>query len=275
MHVLPGRTLGYINPDLLYVTSFNDAMYRATGARLVSSFCESASQGRLLLCPESCDPVIAYEEADRILCLSLDNSALLHDWLKQNADIIPISMGGLAPPCHGPEPDNPASEHVKGCVHGWFKKNASRWFRKIVSIKEALRVANARYLIWLDSGCFFKDQVTLDAVIRWFDGRASFTHKSTQRQVIESGILGFDLATEGLQLIEQTLHRYMSGEFRLDERWDDGFQFQATLASHPGISVNDIATVAAGPLKNVAGKGLAGSYIAHEKGIHRFKRIMV
>lgn len=268
-------TLKSIKADLLYVTSFNDPMYRATGARLVSSFRESASEGKLLLCHESCSPAIADEDHDRIFCLSLDNSVLLHLWLAENADIIPISMGGRAGSCRCPEPDNPASEHVRGCVHGWFNKNASRWFRKIVSLNEAVRFADARYLIWLDSDCFFKRQVSLDDVIGWFDGCATFIHKSNQRQVIESGLLGFDLAAEGFQLIEQTMNRYLSGQFRRDERWDDGFQFQVTLEAHPEISVNDIATVAAGPLKDVVGRGLAGAYIAHEKGIHRFKRIMV
>ena len=105
------------------------SMMQRTGQPALAWFRRSASrqaQSRLLLCPESCDPVIADEEADRILCLSRDNFALLHDWLKQNAAIIPISTGGLASPCHCPEPDNPASDHLKGCIHGWFNKNASR-----------------------------------------------------------------------------------------------------------------------------------------------------
>jgi hypothetical protein len=259
-----------ISPPILYVTSFTESMYLATGARLVESFRSTAAEGALLLCPECFKTPIPPDVTNQIYIKALDDSQLLKNWLAVNADIIPASLGGTAQRCTCPEPDNAAATHARGCPYGWFNKNASRWFRKLIALNMAMAVKGARYVIWLDSDCYFKKRVTTDVVTQWFNGSSVFFHKGRQRGVIESGVIGFDLAFGGGQLIEKTMLRYLSGEFRKDLRWDDGFQFQLALRDYPEIAAIDLATTASGPFRDVVAHSPVGGYIAHEKGVHRF-----
>lgn len=262
-----GRT--HLNP--LFVTSFGPDMYHATGVHLVRSFRESQTEGTLLLCHENLTGQIHDDEAARILVYDLGESALLGEWLERNRDIIPPSLGGTAQRCRCPKPANPDVDHVRGCAWGWFNKTASRWFRKIAALDYARGLQGYDALVWLDSDCRFVRTLPLEEVDCWFGEAAAFYLKSPDREVIESGVIGFRLNGAGRRLIQSVVDRYRSGDFRSDLRWDDGYQFQLCL-HHAGVPCVDLARRASAH-GDVVAHSPVGRYLGHSKGIHRLLRI--
>lgn len=249
---------------VLFVTSFAPDMYRVSGLRLVQSFLESGTGGTLLLCEEG-NAAAAAPADPRIRRYDLDRSEFLAGWLTANRDIIPVNLGGSAPPCDCPTPD--IWNHRSGCVWGWFNKNASRWFRKIVSLDYARSLPGYDALVWLDSDCRFKKCLPEIQVEEWFSTASVFYVKSPDREVAESGVIGFRLDEDGRRFLRLTSDRYRTGEFRLYPRWDDGYQFQVTLDEHPEIPAVDLASHMSAHWAVVPNSAV-GEYLEHDKGVH-------
>lgn len=258
---------------LLCVTTFNDELFEASGRRLVRTFLRYGdAASSLLVCHEgACGSLLP--ASGRLLSFDLDQSRFLRDWLQAHRDIIPTNLGGLAVECDCPS-RGPFDEHAAGCHWFWFNKNASRWFRKIVSLDAALQLDGFDALLWLDSDTRFKKRLPHAVVQDWFGGGSVFYFKSPQRRVMESGVLGVRLDDGGRRFLNTTIERYRSGEFRRYERWDDGFHFQTTLWEDASIRARDLATRKTGGTF-VLPNSPAGSYLGHDKGLHRRARIMV
>lgn len=248
--------------NVLYVTSFSPDLYQATGRHLLRSYLESDSDGRMLICHEQGMAGEFRGLGGQFLVDDLDKSQLLSQWLKANRDIIPSYLGGDAGPCHCV-----GNDHATGCASSWFNRNASRWFRKIVSLDQAIQIADVDIIIWLDSDCRFKRKLTTKEILDFFGEHAIFYLKSKDRTVMESGIVGFYLNRGGRDFIEITTRRYRSGEFRNYERWDDGYQFQVTVERHPEIMAVDLATHMSG-YDDVVPNSPLGVYFNHFKGVH-------
>lgn len=255
--------------SILFVTSFTPEMFAVTGTRLVRSFLETKSQGTLLICHEGFHSAARFKRR-RLRTFDLNRAALLAEWLTQNRDVIPKRFGGSAGLCQCPEPRNPFGRHRPRCPGAWFNRNAARWFRKIVSLDYAIRLPHYEYIVWLDSDCVFKARLPESEVRQWFQQKAVFYLKSGGRKVIESGVIGVRNTPQGRKFIAATVDRYRSGAFREDLRWDDGYQFQLALRSHPEIPAIDLATHASGkrPCGHVLPHSPPGRYIFHQKGIH-------
>lgn len=252
-----------MNP--LFVTSFGPDMYDATGVHLVRSFAQIQADGCLLLCHEKLGGRV--HDFDRMMIYDLGESALLRDWLENNRDIIPPALGGNAPRCGCPQPDNPHVDHARGCPWGWFNKRASRWFRKIASLDYARHIAGFDALIWLDSDCRFRRALPGEEIDRWFGGASVFYLKSPEREVIESGVMGFRMNEGGQRLLGSVVDHYRSGAFRSDRRWDDGYQFQLTIARNGEVPCVDIAERMSGD-GHVVAHSPVGRYLEHRKGVH-------
>ena len=250
---------------VLYVTSFASDMYKATGESLVKSFIDTGTPGTLLCFPEGFD---IPEPPPRVLARSLTGDTILNTFLHQNKDVIPAHLGGEHQGCACPGgPYGPHSKlHQEKCVGHWFNRNASRWFRKVVSLYRALE-RPADIMVWLDSDCVFKRSLPEQKLAKVFQNKAVFYMKSRKRKVLESGIMGFFLARGGKAFIELTMNRYISGEFRKYRRWDDSFQFQTTRDEHKHLSTIDIATGMSGHSEVACHTPLA-PYLEHFKGKH-------
>lgn len=254
---------------VLYLTSVNPAIYAASGKGMVASFVATKTEGSLLVSYEG-----GGEAADlckkypNVLGYDLEQSSFLASWLQANADVIPERLGGKYKKCTCPNPSNPHSKsHRPGCPGAWFNAHASRWFRKIVTLDEALGISSGYDIfVWVDADCRFKKRLTAETVLGFFKGAAVFYLKSVQRLAPESGVLGFHLERGGAEFIENVVARYRSGLFRKSPRWDDGYQFGEEIKAGTCKCV-DLATRATGHADVVCNSPLA-PYIDHDKGKH-------
>src|SRR5579872_4138372 len=138
----------------LFVTSFTPGIFEATGLPMVASFLESRTPGTLLVCHEGF-PASAPFEFPGVRTYDLNTDPLLDEWLERNRDIIPDFLGGAAQECDCPNPA-PFARHKSGCHWYWFNKNASKWFRKVVSLAYAARLDEPEQVVWVDADCVFK-----------------------------------------------------------------------------------------------------------------------
>lgn len=255
----------------LFVTSFNASIYGTSGMHLLMSYTQHAADIPLLACTEGVEP----EEIQRhpgVAEYDLDGSILLREWLAANEDVIPEELGGRAAPCKCPGQEL-FGVHKAGCHWAWFNRNASRWFRKIAALEFAANWSlDCDALVWIDSDCCFVQQVSPESVEEWFDGASMFYLKGPDREVIESGVIGFRLNREGRSLLDDVVDRYRSGAFRADERWDDGYQFTVAVSGRSGGTV-DVAGRAVGS-GHVVELSRVGPYIRHMKGLHKYTRVM-
>src|SRR5690242_11266719 len=132
---------------VLFVTSFEREMFAATGAVLVISWLDYVSESALLVCHENLGSGAIFQHT-RLLQYDLRHSELLRQWLLDHRDIIPRALGGEAEACGCPNPAHPFGPHRRGCHWQWFNKNASRWFRKVVSLDYALRLPGFDAVVW-------------------------------------------------------------------------------------------------------------------------------
>jgi hypothetical protein len=253
--------------DILYVTSFGVDMYNATGVHLVESFLNSHSDGELLCSYEGHINDMSQMTHDKVRCFDLSKSEFLQTWLYENRDIIPVGLGGEAQPCRCESPADPWSPHREGCPYGWFNKNASRWFRKIVTLEIAMSTG-ADAIVWVDSDCRFKNKLLSDLWCSLFSEHSVLYHKTPAREVIESGVIAFKMDSLGTQFLNDVIAAYRNGQFRNERRWDDGYIFQRIIELHPEVPSRDLATGCG--VDHVLPSSPLGGYIEHYKGVHGF-----
>jgi hypothetical protein len=252
--------------EVLYVTSFGPDMYVATGVHLVESFLTLESEGQMLCCHEGAIHDMSSMNHERVQCYNLDASEFLHAWLSSNKDIIPVALGGDAQRCSCSFPDDPYSQHRDRCPFTWFNKNASRWFRKIVSLERAME-ANADLVVWIDSDCRFVRKLPAEiwSVLR--SDCSVLYHKSAARSVVESGVIAFRMDEGGKDMLRHVIEYYRSGDFRAESRWDDGYIFQQMIERYPNIISKDLAREST-PSGHVLPSSPLGPYLHHYKDVH-------
>lgn len=258
---------------LLWVTSFADDMWNASGKALLDSFFKSKSDGRVFIGTERIDTATLLTDLvkKRVTPYPLEADPYLQNFLETNADIIPQHLGGKhpSPECHCPK--GPLSVHSKQhkqpCVGAWFNRNFSRWFRKIATMRLALeQEPDTEILIWIDADCRFTHKVTERIAQRWFGaGDNGIFYFKSKRPVIETGIVGYQLRF-GLKGLLALFHRYDAGLFRTDPRWDDSMQTQRVVESKIVPSIDLARRV--GAHSEVVPYSPVGSYIIHDKGKH-------
>jgi hypothetical protein len=256
--------------QVVFVTSFQPDMYHATGIHLIESFLAHCSDSKMLICTEKFDGEPLNAKDIRLRVHDITREPLLLEWLVENADIIPRHLGGLVDPCNCPVVGLGIEEtHRPGCNNFWYNRNASRWFRKVVALKVAARQYPKNLLIWLDSDCRFKRHLSSGTAASWFSESTIFYFKSSERKVVDSGILGMDLSRGGIEFLDDVFDRYTSGKFRQDRRWDDGYQIQTVVDLRKDINMIDLAHSASSHWRGeVIATSIVGKYLDHYKGVH-------
>jgi len=252
------------------VTSFSPDLYRASGRRLLESFRVVQQPGILLSCYERTRP-------DDLLCrrrpfefYDLDRDDFLQTWLQDNRDVIPKHLGGATTICGCKDAHLRHSRfHKRGCHWHWMNRNASRFFRKVASLRRAAELADelgTPWLVWLDSDCYFVQSLPLSYLNDKLRDVALF-HFRGHREATESGIVGYHLERGGRRFIEALCERYTSREYLKYHRWDDGFHF-ADLVDKGIVKSRDLAHPSKWRKKteDVIPTTDIREYLAHEKG---------
>lgn len=254
-------------PKILFVTSFNEEMYKATGKALVESFLQKIeySEAKLYIAHEGF-PFITNDNPK----LYIHN--VVDDWLLQilhdNKDVIPKYLGGSAEKCNCKNPYGKRDwDHKKGCYFTWWNRNFSRWLRKISAIRQAFAYNESEllsfdYLLWVDSDCVFRRDFRPENI---FVHDASIIYmKGRFREAIESGIIGFKNNVTGSEAFKKVAQCYSTGEFRKFKRWDDGYIFTKILLEYPTLDL--VRPNYKKP--DVANASLFNKFIQHNKGTH-------
>ena len=253
---------------LLYVTSFAEDMYHASGKQLIDSYLNTNQVGKLLICNEGFDIEL---EDERLLFYRLDKSPLLLDWLSNNLQFIPEYLGGNA------------KEDTLPIAYTGPNRKASRWFRKIVALYYAFQTYGLEYstIVWVDSDCLFKKQITMDKYTRIFDKNVGiFYYLGNKRyrddKGVESGFIGFHRDNKGYNLIRFVMEElYQKQNYLKYMRWDDGYMFRIALSLNISIETIDLAKNS--NLVDVINEknSYFSDYITHNKGFHRINNILV
>lgn len=270
---------------VLYVTSFNEKLYRASGERLIKSFSLLSSEADLLVCYEGGSYHEDFKELTWLKLYNLDGDPFLKRWLSENKDVIPLDRGGQFDGCRckyrkGIEKIFPflakkikRDGHVECCPDSFWNKRASGWFRKIVSIDYALKKFSSSYdyIVWIDCDCVFLKTISKNFLISLFLDKEIIFLKG-ERAVAETGWLGLKVGDLSRNIFEQIRDVYESKEFRSFERWDDAFIIGSVLLRPENYSFSrDIASKKSyfnGTDSNVFPCSLVGEYVEHWKGNH-------
>lgn len=248
--------------NILYVSTFNKKLFEATGRNMLRSFAERKPDGDLLVCYEDDLQTQIKQISANIQRYSLDKDPFLKDWLKRNEDIIPYEYGGKF---HG------RWDNIKRKYGTDFNYQAARFFRKVVSLNYAKEFTRYRYIILIDCDTLFKRRITAELIENLFSDHEMIYMLGKQRERlgtgIEAGWIGFQKNTERFSAIDSFVDIYKTGEFRSQERWDDGFILRSLLTMYKckdlvegGIFRSGAETLDKTPLS---------SYFAHKKGLHQ------
>jgi hypothetical protein len=174
-------------------------------------------------------------------------------------DLISTEFGGSADPAIFTA--DPREAHG-----GWFRKHMFRWFRKIVSVRDASQGFNG-VLIWLDSDCYLKSAMSKNVLAEAFGGADVFYFKG-ERPYTETGVVGYDLSSPYThRLIDDMMTFYSSRAFEMHPRWDDCYAFDWVRRRVRGLCGRDIA----GPMNgfwDVIRTSQLGVVVEHDKGLH-------
>lgn len=257
-----------------WVTSFSPDIYDATGRDFIASAVANPLPGTLFIAPESM-PKVDGTPANAVVLPDLSISAPLQVWLRANADIIPHDKGGLwRGPCKCKRPSGRKDQdHTMPCPGAWYCRNASRWFRKIIALKQAMSLVHDGALVfWLDCDTIVKQSPTEQEIGQWFASvpgapPADILYmKTAKRPVWETGIVGFRGKT-GKQFLDAVLTRFITGAFRKDKRWDDSYQLMQMASLMPTAKCKDVAVTTSGHA-DVVPHSVYAPFFTHRKGHH-------
>jgi hypothetical protein len=239
---------------ILYVTTFNQRLYDATGKNMIESFVRHKTEGDLLIAYEDgLDKVIPHHK--KFIFHNLETDKFLSSWLKDNEDIIPTDLGGTF------------EGEYKGRAK--FNQRASQWFRKIVSLNRAMDLKEYNAIVFLDSDTTINKNLTASKIEEIFDGQSMFYHLGPYRDEsgtgIESGIIGFNLNEQGGILLACVINKFRSGDFKNYIRWDDGYIFRMVVEENTQIPTRDLVNVRE---NDVVEHGPFAEFIVHKKGVH-------
>jgi len=182
---------------ILYVTSFNKKLYEATGKDMLESFVYVKTEGEILVTYED---DITIPKHRKFIPYNLDTDDFLNNWLEENKDVIPKSIGG----------------NFEGSMSK-YNARASKWFRKIAALNKALEYKD-RYeaIVFVDSDTTFKNKITEEYVLSVFDNSAMFYHLGQYRKHIdagiESGFIGFHMKNGGDEFLRRTIKKFQDKE---------------------------------------------------------------
>lgn len=244
---------------ILYVTTFNKSFYELCTHNLINTFIQNVD-GTLLACYEEDIPRMPAHE--KIIYKNIDEDKFLLSWINDNLDIIPEQYGGSM-----------KSKFVQGTVE-MFNFRASKWFRKVVALNNALEIYDEYdALILIDADSRIKKELTSEKIMSIFKDSDIIYHLGMFRKKqpleggagIESGVVGFR-GEDGKELLGRLINKFRDGGFREYDRWDDGYVLRKVLEESEDLNSRDLVKNVAMPSTRVVEFGPFNDYVFHDKG---------
>lgn len=253
--------------QILYVTTFNDKIFEASGSKMLKSFFETQINRDILCCYENLNPKKSFKALDqsRLISLNLSESIFLNSWLKENSDIIPIEYGGTAIKEKKPEVFLP------------WNFRAAGWFRKIVSLEESLKyISKYDAIVFVDSDSKFLKNIDDKIFEKIFNNSDYFYHWGEERKKknmgVESGFIGFKTNEFGIYVLNYWINKFKNKNFTRYMRWDDGGMFCNVLHELNFKGGKDLVENYKDNGKSqshVIERGIFANYLIHDKGLHK------
>lgn len=230
--------------NIVYCSTFDKKLFDAVGKTFLRSFAKRRPEGDLVICYEDDIAQQIKEVVPFAYLYCLNNDKFLHNWLSDNADVIPVKYGGqfTGCKCHELPPiKHYYKNHIRRCPGLGFNLRAACWFRKVACFNY-VKSLNYPILFFLDSDTVIKkyipqsfvEDVFGDAVMFYQLGR----HRKKTGTGIESGLCGWK--KEGYWFIDKFIECYTSKKYRFYDRFDDGYVLRKVLEETPEINAIDI-----------------------------------
>jgi len=261
--------------NVLYITTFNQKLFNATGKNMLQSFAKSKTEGDLSIGMEGdlYNKVTNALRDFRGFCYlhDLSQNQFMKDWITQNRDIIPPEYGGICI-------DYDKKNRPNWCNN--FNRQTARWFRKIATLhafteKRTIVAGLDKFdtVILCDCDIVFMQNITLE-LLNNICGNFEFCyHMGENRRRRDTGVeMGFTIfrkTNNQFRVIDLLINEYKSGHFRQHRRWDDGYVVRKILEQYqingldlvrPHIEQYGAHVIIHGPFKD---------YVSHFKGCHR------
>lgn len=196
-------------------------MFEFSGKRLVQSFLDmSTDKTTMLFCTENYK-IEDDEKHSNVIFEDIGNYEFLTNWLEENKDIIPIQLGGEYDHTTDPQAQD------KHMIPGKMNYKASLWFRKVSALHYAyhkyIKTGEFNTLIWVDSDCFFINNINIGWAINLFKGKNGFIMMGNRRQKqqigVESGLWGI---RDKYDFLEDIFRTYEKKRYQRSLYWGDG-----------------------------------------------------
>lgn len=272
---------------VLYVSSFNEEIYKASGKNLLQSFAKNNVEGAFCVGYEGFEIAKDITETGiaQILCVPLDNDVILEKVFLDNIELIPeyISLNnntseriliGELKVCNCKKPWGKREDaHIPGCKFTWWNRNFIRWFRKVLTLYHAKKFVlenesriKLDYIVWVDSDAEFINFLP-ESKIKEVMGDYDTFYMKGRRKTVETGIVGFNLNKRGGELIGEWLDWYLSERFKELERFDDGYVYDYIVTRMRSYKARDIISPNCRD-NQVARHSKLSGFIQHNKGLH-------
>lgn len=212
---------------ILFVSTFNEDLYKCSGKDLIRSFHQYQQDGDLLICYEDFN---FSDTSDRVLTYDLQHDLYMNTWLQEHQDKIPKKYGGQAEDSSPYFHDNTKDYWGGQSGQYWANYRASRYFRKIVSLNYALTNFSEKYdyIFVIDCDCIFKKNISPELILSLFDNQISMIYFWSQfRKKInrgpETGFTGYSKEHSGFQFAQIICDYFSQGDFLKCQYWDDGY----------------------------------------------------
>jgi hypothetical protein len=218
---------------VLYITTFNDVLYKKSGKSLIETYCKYITNGDLLVCFEDFEfepPVNTdINSHGQIYTHNLEENEFMNTWITQHKNIIPKCYGGNADDNDDIFKDTTPDFWDKN-GQTWANLRASRYFRKIVALHYALEQYSDEYDIMyvIDCDCIFKTDIPLTITNELFNNNIGMIYfwGKFRRQISrgpETGFTGYCKQTGGFDFARQICDCFEFGSFKQYKYWDDGY----------------------------------------------------
>lgn len=249
--------------NIIYVTSFNEEIYKMSGYKLINSFIKNNKfNEKLIVCYENFN----FKNNDpNIIGYDLNNYLYFKKWLLENKKNIPEKYDGTANKINNKK------------VFNKWNIRFSKWYRKVVSLKYVKENFESNIIVWLDADCILTSNIR-NIINKEIENNHLVYFLGARRKKlncgIESGLLIFNKINESFFYLDKLIKKYENYEYEKFDRWDDGYILKIIVFKYKDLyKVKDIAKNTEVNVMNFSNP--FHKKLIHKKGVHNkiFKNV--